>query len=422
VLAAASLGFAVIQLDASVVNVAIKPIGTALGGGVTELQWVVDAYTLTFAALILAAGALGDRSGAKRVLLGGFVVFTLAPVACGLVPAIGLLIAARAVQGIGAAALGACSLALLNYTFPEARERARAVGIWAAGAAAALAAGPLVGGLLIATVGWRAIFFINVPPGVAGWWLTTRYADETPRDRERGVDLPGQLAAVVGLTALLGATITAGSSGFRAPIVIGGYAVAAGAAVAFVLVEHARTQPMLPLWLFRSRKFSVADSVGLVVNIVFYGLIFGLSLFWQREEGLSPLMAGLAFVPATVAIMASDVAAGRAIPLFGTRRVSASGTVLMGAGCLAMFGLLSSRLSAPTHVAVLVSALAAALAISGVGIRLIVPAMTSAMLGSVEKSWSGIASSTLTETGPESPLASARGCMACPLTPLEHMC
>ncbi len=123
VLAAATLGFGVIQLDVSVVNVAVKPIGAALGGGVTGLQWVVDAYTLTFAALILAVGALGDRRGAKRVLLGGFALFTLASVACGLVPAIGVLIAARAVQGIGAAALGACSLALLNYTFPDASRR-----------------------------------------------------------------------------------------------------------------------------------------------------------------------------------------------------------------------------------------------------------------------------------------------------------
>lgn len=386
VLAAATLGFGVIQLDVSVVNVAVKPIGAALGGGVTGLQWVVDAYTLTFAALILAAGALGDRRGAKRVLLGGFALFTLASVACGLVPAIGVLIAARAVQGIGAAALGACSLALLNYTFPDASERARAVSTWAVGGAAALAAGPLVGGLLIATVGWRSIFFINVPLGAAGWWLTARYAAETPPARDRGVDLPGQVAAVVGLTALAGATIEAGSRGFRAPVVIGGYVLAVVAGAAFLLVERTRARPMMPLWLFRSRTFSVAVSAGLVINVVFYGLIFAFSLFWQRYEGLSPLSAGLAFVPATVAIMASDFIAGRAIPLLGTRWVSASGALLMGAGCLAMFGLLSA------HVAALV----AALSVTGFGIGLIVPAMTSALLGSVDRSLSGIASGTLT--------------------------
>ena len=374
----------------SVVNVAVKPIGAALGDGVTALQWVVDAYTLTFAAFILAAGALGDRRGTRRVLLGGFAVFTLASAACGLVPAIGALIAARAVQGIGAAALGACSLALLNHTFPDAGQRARAVGIWATGGAAALAAGPLAGGLLIAVAGWRSIFFINLPLGAAGIWLTARYAAETPPARDRGADLPGQLAAVTALAALAGATIEAGSRGFGAPAVIGGYAVAVAAGTAFVLVERTRAGPMLPPWLFRSRTFTVAVVIGLLINVVFYGLIFALSLFLQRQEGLSPLSAGLAFLPATAAIMASNVIAARAIPVLGTRRVIGGGALLMGAGCLAMSGLLSARVPA------LVAALVSALAVAGFGIGLIAVPMTSALLGSVDSSWSGIASGTLT--------------------------
>jgi MFS transporter, DHA2 family, methylenomycin A resistance protein len=390
VLAAATLGFGVIQLDVSVVNVAVRPIGTALGGGVAGLQWVVDAYTLTFAALILAAGALGDRRGTKRVLLAGFAVFTLASVACGLAPTIGALIATRAVQGVGAAALGACSLALLNHTFPDASGRARAVGIWTAGGAAALAAGPLIGGLLIAAVGWRSIFFINAPLGAAGWWLTARYATETTPARDRGVDLPGQLAAVVALTALAGATIEAGSSGFRAPAVIGGYLLAVAAGAAFVLIERARARPLLPLRLFRSRTFSVAVVAGLLINVVFYGLIFIFSLFLQRHEGLSPLSTGLAFVPVTVLIMASDLVAGRAISALGTRRVSVSGALLMGVGCLAMFGLLSA------HVAALVATLVTALSVTGFGIGLIVTAITTALLGSVDTSFSGVASGTLT--------------------------
>jgi MFS transporter, DHA2 family, methylenomycin A resistance protein len=390
VLAAATLGFGVIQLDVSVVNVAVKPIGAALGGGVTGLQWVVDAYTLTFAALILAAGALGDRRGNKRVLLGGFALFILASSACGLVPAIGTLIAARAVQGIGAAALGACSLALLNHTFTDAGQRARAVGTWATGGAAALAAGPLVGGLLIAAVGWRSIFFINVPLGAAGIWLTARYATETPPARDHGVDLPGQAAAVTTLAALAAATIEAGSRGFGAPLVIGGYAVAATAGAAFVLVERARARPMLPMWFFRSRTFTVAVVIGLLINVAFYGMIFAVSLFVQRDEGLSPLAAGLAFLPATAAIMASNVIAARGMPVFGARRVIACGAMLMGAGCLAMFCLLSA------HAAALVGALVAALAVIGFGIGLVAVPITSALLSSVDPSWSGTASGTLT--------------------------
>jgi MFS transporter, DHA2 family, methylenomycin A resistance protein len=390
VLAAATLGFGVIQLDVSVVNVAVKPIGAALGGGVASLQWVVDAYTLTFAALILSAGALGDRRGARRVLLGGFALFALASAACGLVPSIGALIAARAVQGIGAAALGACSLALLNRTYPGPAERARAIGLWTAGGAASLAAGPLIGGLLIAAVGWRSIFFINVPLGAIGYWLTARYATETPPAAGRSADLAGQVAAVVALTSLAWATIEAGSRGFASPLVLGGYALAVLAGTAFLAIERARAQPMLPLSLFRSRPFSTAACAGLLTNVVFYGLIFAFSLFLQRHLGLSPLSAGLAFLPVTVLIMVSDLAAGRAIPAFGSRAVGTAGALFMGAGCAAMAAVLAARVGA------LVPALVAALTLAGFGIGLVVTAITSALLASVDESRSGIASGTLT--------------------------
>src|ERR1700691_5502091 len=209
-LLATSLGCAVVQLDVSVVNVAIKPIGASLGGGVSSLQWVVSAYTVAFAALILTAGALSDRAGARRVFIAGFVVFTLASAVCGLAPSMGALIAARVVQGVGAAVLGGSSLTLLSHAYPEPAERARAVCLWAAGASAALAGGPLIGGLLTATLGWRSIFFINAPIGLAGIFLTARWASETTRSSDRGVDIAGQLTAVVALVALAGATIEGG--------------------------------------------------------------------------------------------------------------------------------------------------------------------------------------------------------------------
>ncbi len=176
---ATSLGFAVVQLDVSVVNVAIKPIGADLGGGVSGLQWVVGAYTLAFAALILSAGALGDRIGARRMFVAGFALFTLASAACGLAPGLGVLIAARAVQGVGAAVLVPCSLSLLNHGYRDPKARARAIGLWAAGAAVALSAGPLLGGILTSSLGWRSIFFINLPLGLAGILLTLRFASET---------------------------------------------------------------------------------------------------------------------------------------------------------------------------------------------------------------------------------------------------
>jgi MFS transporter, DHA2 family, methylenomycin A resistance protein len=162
-LTATSLGFVVVQLDVTIVNVALQQIGASFGGSVAGLQWVVNAYTLVFAALILTAGAFGDRFGARRVFIAGFALFTVASLGCGLAPTLAILIAARAIQGIGAAILVPCSLAVLNHAFNEDRERAKAVSIWAAGASVALSAGPVVGGLIIAGIGWRSIFFINVP-------------------------------------------------------------------------------------------------------------------------------------------------------------------------------------------------------------------------------------------------------------------
>ncbi|MBV8933762.1 MAG: MFS transporter, partial [Kutzneria sp.] len=219
---ATSIGFAVVQLDVSVVNVAIRPIGEEFGGGVSALQWVVNAYTVAFAALILTAGALGDRIGSKRVFAAGFVLFTAASVACALAPSLGALIAARAVQGVGAAILVPCSLTLLNHGYPEPGKRTRAVGLWAAGASAALAGGPLVGGVLIAAIGWRSIFMINVPIGVVAIWLTVRCVMETPRSRDRGVDLPGQAGAIVALAVLAGTVIAGGTRGFTDPAVLAG--------------------------------------------------------------------------------------------------------------------------------------------------------------------------------------------------------
>jgi MFS transporter, DHA2 family, methylenomycin A resistance protein len=385
-LAATSLGFAVVQLDVSVVNVAIKPIGVSLGGGVSALQWVVSAYTVAFAALILSAGALGDRIGARRVFMAGFAVFTLASAACGLAPSLAVLITARVVQGIGAATLVPCSLTLLNHTFPEPAERARAVGLWAAGASAALSAGPLIGGLLTATLGWRAIFFINAPIGLAGIVLTARWAAETPRAAGRGVDGWGQLAAVICLTTLAGATIEGGAHGFGAPGVLAGYAVAVAAGAAFLRIEARRARPLLPLGLFRSETFSCATAIGLLINIAFYGLIFVLSLFFQRGQHRSALMTGLAFAPMTAVVMGANVLAGRLAPRFGARRVIAFGAGLVATGTLALLGVGT----ASSYAAMVVQ-----LCAIGTGLGLLVPLMTAALLGSVDRSRSGVASGTL---------------------------
>ena len=385
-LVATSLGLAVVQLDVSVVNVAIKPIGASLGGGVSSLQWVVNAYTLAFAAFILTAGALGDRIGAKRVFIAGFLLFTAASATCGLASSMAMLIAARAVQGMGAAVLVPCSLTLLSHTYPDAEERIRAVGLWAAGASAALCAGPLVGGLLTVTLGWRAIFFINAPIGAAGVLLTARWARETSRSVGGSVDVWGQLASVAALTSLAGAMIEGGVHGFGAPPVIAGFTVAAAAAVTFVTIERRTAHPMLPLGVLRVGAVRAASLIGLVVNVAFYGLIFVLSLFFQRTQHLTALQAGLAFAPMTASVMVANVLAKRLARRTGPGRTIAAGALLMAAAAVALLG----AGTASAYPALLGQFLGL-----GFGLGLIVPVMTASLLAGVDRSRSGIASGAL---------------------------
>jgi MFS transporter, DHA2 family, methylenomycin A resistance protein len=385
-LVAMSLGFCVVQLDVSVVNVAVKSIGASVGGGVSALQLVVSGYTVTFAAFILTAGALGDRIGAKRLFIDGFVLFTLASVACGLAPSLGVLVAARGVQGVGAAVLVPSSLSLLNHTFREPAARARAIGFYLAGASLALSGGPLVGGVLITAFGWRSIFFINVPVALAGVYLTARFARETPRASERGVDPPGQIAAVAALVALVIATIEGGVRGFGSPLVLAGFAAFAVAGASFVTIERRAARPMLPLALFRSRTFSACALIGLLINTTFYGLIFVFSLLFQREQHFSPLQTGLALAPIMVSVTLSNLASGWIAQRIGPRWAVAGGALLVAAGCAGLLGV-----DAGTGYAAVVWQMLAL----GFGCGVIVPTITSELLGSVDRSWSGVAAGTL---------------------------
>jgi DHA2 family methylenomycin A resistance protein-like MFS transporter len=384
-LVAASLGFSVIQLDVFVVNVGIKTIGAELGGGTSALQWVVSAYTLMLASFILTAGALADRFGARRMYCTGFVVFVAASLACGLAPTMGVLIAARAAQGVGAAVLGACSLALLNHTFHDPAERTRAVGLWAAGASAALALGPVLGGLLIAGFGWRSIFFINLPIGAAGFWLTRRYARETP-PAFRQLDLTGLVAIVAALGGLAFALIQGGATGFISLPVITALAIAAMAAAIFVRTEATEREPMLPLALFRRLAFAGPALLGLMINVAFYGLVFLFSLLLQKEDGFSALATGLAFLPLAGSVFAANLVSGRLSALIGSRVVILIGLGAMFAGCLS---LLWVGAGTPFGELVLQQMVLAG------GIGLLVPQMTSLLMGSVDRSRSGIAAGTL---------------------------
>ncbi len=388
-LAAMSLGYGVVQLDVTIVNTALHSIGTSLGGGVSELQWVVSAYTIAFAALILTAGALGDRIGARRIFMAGFALFTAASAACAMAPSAAILIAARCVQGLGAAILVPNSLALLSHTYADEKARGRAVAVWAAGASLALTAGPFVGGALITLVGWRSIFLVNLPIGLAGLWLTWRYADETPRSPGREIDLAGQITAIAALGALAGAIIEGGSLGWESPFVMAGFAAFAVFALLFVWRELRVAQPMLPLSLFAHRMFALASLLGLLVNIALYGLIFVLSLYFQQVNGLSAFETGLVFVPMMGAVLPVNLIAPRIAERFGPPATIAAGAVLSAAGCLATLGI-----EADTSY----WAICAQLIAMSSGLGLLVPPLTSTLLGSVEKSHSGVAAGVLNAT------------------------
>jgi DHA2 family methylenomycin A resistance protein-like MFS transporter len=388
-LAAMSLGYGVVQLDVTIVNTALSSIGSSLGGGVSELQWVVSSYTIAFAALILTAGALGDRLGAKKVFMMGFALFTVASLSCALAPGAAVLIAARAAQGVGAAILVPNSLALLNHVYREEKERGRAVGIWAAGASLALTAGPLAGGALIALVGWRSIFLVNLPIGLTGLWLTWRYAHETVQSSDRKLDMLGQAAAIGALGSLAGAMIEGGVLGWSYPSVLGGFGAFAILAVLFVWQERRARQPMLPLSLFNHRMFALTSGVGLLVNVAFYGLIFVFSLYFQQVNGLSPLATGLAFLPMMGAVLPMNLLAARTAERFGAPVVIAAVAAIAGAGCVALMGI-----GRGTHYCLICTPLLAI----GAGLGLLVPPLTSTLLGSVEKARSGLAAGVLNAT------------------------
>jgi DHA2 family methylenomycin A resistance protein-like MFS transporter len=298
-----------------------------------------------------------------------------------------MLIAARAVQGLGAALLGSCALALLNHSYTDPRQRTRAVGQFVAGASAALSGGPVIGGFLIAAFGWRAIFFINVPLGAAGFWLALRYASETDRSARRRVDSRGAALATIALAGFATSVIEAGSYGFASPWVLAGLGCSLAAAVAFVAVETRTASPMLPMSLFRRPGFATPVTIGFLVNVCFYGLIFLFSLLFQAQHRMSALETGLAFLPMTAAILGANLISGRVNAAIGPQRAILVGLAAMTAGCAGLLWISPGT----GYPALLVQQI-----LLGGGLGTLVPPMTSVLLASAERSRSGVTSGALT--------------------------
>ena len=328
-LAAVSFGLFMIMLDNTVVNVALPAIQEDLGADLSELQWIVTGYALTFAALMLIGGKLSDAYGRRLVFVIGIVVFTGASLWCGLADSGEMLIAARVVQGAGAALMNPATLSIIAATFPP-RERGMAIGIWAGVSALALAIGPLVGGLLTEHLSWHWIFFVNVPVGMvaiaASFLLITESKDET----HESLDIPGLATSALGLFALTYGLIEANGYGWSSARIIGSFVVAAVSLASFIVIERRRRSPMLDLSLFRSGTYTGANVTMLLVALAMFGVFFFVSLYMQNVLGYSAVQAGAAFLPMTVIIILVAPMAGKASDRYGSRWLMAIGMVLLG--------------------------------------------------------------------------------------------
>ncbi|HET9103968.1 MAG TPA: MFS transporter [Solirubrobacteraceae bacterium] len=386
-LVAATTAFTLVILGTTVVNVALPSIRAEFGSSVAGLQWVINGYTLMLASLLLSMGAMCDKRGARPVMLGGVTVFVLGALVSLAAPSLAVLLTGQVLLGTGAAALLPASLALLSDAYPDDRRRARAIAIFASASAVAIGLGPVLGGLLIDSLGWRAIFGLDVPLAVIIGLLVAAHRPRAAPTLAKGLDGFGQVTAILSLGALTFAVIQSGSSGWLAAPVLGPLAVAVGAAFAFVAIERAGREPMLPLSIFASRAFNCSSVSGLLINFGVYGQFFVLSLYLQELRGLSPLQVGVVFLvqPGTAAL--TSLAAGAITVRRGPRIPAVTGGALATAGTLAIAGI-----DAHTPLAQIVGGLA----LLGAGGGLTIPALTTAIVSASARRRVGVAAATFT--------------------------
>ena len=385
-LAAVAFGLFMIMLDNTVVNVALPSIERDLHVSISSLEWVVTAYALTFAALLITGGKLGDLFGRRRIFILGIAIFTLSSLACGLAPTSGFLIGARAVQGVGAALMNPASLSIITATFPP-RERGQAIGIWAGVSAMALAIGPLVGGLIVDNINWNWIFFINVPVGVVGIIVSQLVIKES-RDtsHEQSIDVPGLVTSSAGLFALTYALIEGNGHGWTSPEILGLFAAAAALLIAFVVLERYQRLPMLDLSLFRIGSFTGSNIVAMLVSLGMFGVFFFVSLYLQNILGWSPTKAGASFLPMTILIILVAPIAGKMSDRIGSRWLMGGGMTLVSISLL-----LYQRVGLHSTFWTLLPAML----LGGIGMALTMSPMTAAAMSSVPVDKAGVGSGVL---------------------------
>jgi len=332
ILLAMSLGVLIAQIDTSVVNLAVKQIGASLNAGVTALQCVVDAYNLVYASLLLTAGTLADLYGRRRIFLLGIMLFTIGSVVCGLAPNAVVLVAGRAIAGLGAALEVPTSLAILTVAYPDAKERTHALGLWASCNGLAFVVGPTLGGVLVDAVGWRSIFLLIIPPCVATLALTAAAVPESKDPKDRTLDLPGQTLAIAGLGALSLAVIEGPRWGWGSPGSLASLATSIAAALLFLRRQADADGALVPLWMLKNRVFSASLGVAFAMTFGMYAMLFLTPLYLQSARGSSALMAGIELLPMSVAFVVVSQLSGRIANAFGPRLPMTAGMAMMGAG------------------------------------------------------------------------------------------
>jgi EmrB/QacA subfamily drug resistance transporter len=382
VLAICCLSVGVTGIDLSIVNVALPSISKDLHASVSSLQWTVDAYSLVMACLLLLSGSMADRFGRKRIFQLGLSLFSLGSVACAMAPGVGWLIAFRALQAVGGSMLNPVAMSIIVSVFTDRRERARAVGVWASVIGITVAAGPVLGGLLVSGIGWRSVFWVNVPIGIAAIWLTRRFVPESKAARGRAFDPPGQALIIVLFASIIAATIEGPRRGWADPWIVGLSVLAVLALVGMLIVEPRRSEPLIDLRFFRSPPFSGANTISVVMSASLGGFLFLNTLYLQDIRHFSPLHAGLMIIPMAVGQAVAANLSGRLLASRGARL-----PLTLGGALLAIGGFLLVPLTAHTERIHLL----ATYAIFGLGAGMVSPPVTNTAVSGLPPDQVGVA-------------------------------
>lgn len=393
VLATCCLSVFIAGIDVTIVNVALPSIQRALHASVSGLQWTIDAYTLVIACLLMLSGSLADRFGRRRVFQIGLGTFSLGSLLCSLAPSLGWLIAFRGLQAVGGSMLNPVAMAIIANTFTDRAARARAIGVWGSVAGLSLASGPVLGGVLVSGMGWRSIFWINVPVGLIAMSLAQRFVPESRAERPRRLDLPGQLLVIVMLGCLTAGIIEGPRSGWGSVPIVSLFAVAVLAAIALVALESRRREPLVDVRYFRSAPFSGAMLISVIALATLGGFLFLNTLYLQDVRGYSALHAGLLTIPMAAMLGVFSTVSGRLVASRGPRV-----PLIVSGGLIALGAILLTGLSAHTAVGYLI----VAYLVYGAGAGLVNAPTTNTALSGMPRDQAGVAgaiASTCRQTG-----------------------